>query len=342
MYAKQTCLPAGRRETKVKNNMKKIYLIFWISLILLTGCSIGSKEFSYSKILMGTAVEIKVMAKSEAAAKESVYAAFNEIARIEDVLSAYKPYSEISMLNKKGAENVSDEVIRLIKKSQYFSEISGGAFDITVLPVIKLWKYYGKTGKMPPKQKIEAAGKLMGWQDILIDEKNEKISFAKKRMEIDLGGIAKGYAVDRAVEVLKENGIKAGMVNAGGDIRCFGKKTWRIALQNPRDEKDYITVLKIKDKAVTTSGDYERYFLLDKNKISHIINPLTGYSAEESISATVIAENAIDADALATAVFVQGVPKGIELIKKHAAPAECLIIDKNRKIYKTTGFDSYE
>lgn len=327
---------------EIIENMKKINPSWPILVFLLAGCSIGDKEFAYSKILMGTAVEIKVTAKNETAAKESVYAAFNEIARIEDVFSVYKPYSEISMLNKTGAENVPDEIIRLVKKSKYFSDISAGAFDITVLPVIKLWKYYGKIGKMPPKQKVESVRKLVGWRNILIDEKNKKISFIKKRMEIDLGGIAKGYAVDCAVEVLKKNGIKTGMVNAGGDIRCFGNKTWRIALQNPRNEKEYITVLKIKNKAVTTSGDYERYFLLDKNRISHIINPLTGYSAEASISATVIAENATDADALATAVFVQGFPKGVELIKKYSASAECLIIDKERKIFKTTGFDSYE
>jgi thiamine biosynthesis lipoprotein len=131
------------------------------------------------------------------------------------------------------------------------------------------------------------------------------------------------------------------MVNAGGDIRCFGGKVWKIALQNPRDKNDFITVLKISDKAVTTSGDYERYFFLDKTKISHIINPLYGYSADESISSTIIADNATDADALATATYVLGPKDGVKLVQLYKV-AECLLIDKERKIYKTTGFAHYE
>ncbi|MBN1383650.1 MAG: FAD:protein FMN transferase [Elusimicrobia bacterium] len=319
-------------------NIKKIYLIFGI---FLAGCSVGSKEFSYSKILIGTTVEIKVIANNEASAKESIYSAFNEIARIEDTFSVYKPYSEVSMLNKKGSEIVSDEVIRLVKKANHFSEISEGVFDITVLPVINLWKYCAKMGIKPRKQKIEDTRKLVGWQNVLIDEKNRRISFRKKGMKIDLGGIAKGYAVDRAVGVLKESGINTGMVNAGGDIRCFGKKIWKIALQNPRSKKDYITVLKVKDKSITTSGDYERYFLLDKEKISHIINPLTGHSAEKSISSTIIAENATDADALATITFVLGPEKASGFIK-NLKNTEYLIIDKERRIYKSPGFSKYE
>lgn len=318
--------------------MKKIILVF---AVFLFGCSLGIKEFSETKLLMGTTVEIKVWAFDEALARKSISDAFDEIARVENIFSVYKPASEISQLNKNGSAVVSDEVIQLIKKSNYFSEISAGAFDITVLPIIELWKNSKKKGKMPSPAEIESAKKLVGWQNILIDEKNKKITFAKKGMKIDLGGIAKGYAVDCAVEYLKKNGVKTGMVNAGGDIRCFGGKVWKIALQNPRDKNDFITVLKISDKAVTTSGDYERYFFLDKTKISHIINPLSGYSADESISSTIIADNATDADALATATYVLGPKDGVKLVQLYKV-AECLIIDKERKIYRTTGFTHYE
>jgi len=318
--------------------MKKIILVF---AVFLFGCSCGIKELSETKLLMGTIVEIKVLSYDETLAKKSISDAFDEIARIENIFSVYKSESEISQLNKTGSAIVSDEVIQLIKKSNYFSEISGGAFDVTVLPVIELWKSSKKLGRVPSPFAIEGAKRLVGWRNILINEKNKKITFAKKGMKIDLGGIAKGYAVDCAVEVIKRNGIKTGMVNAGGDIRVFGSKVWKIALQNPRDKNDFIIILKIKNKAITTSGDYERYFFLDKTKISHIINPLSGYSADESISSTIIADNAADADALATATFVLGAKNGVKLVQL-CKVAECLIIDKERKIYKTTGFAHYE
>ncbi|MFH1540465.1 MAG: FAD:protein FMN transferase [Elusimicrobiota bacterium] len=338
-----------------------IKLFILIFSILLFGCSTKIREFSETKILMGTTVEIKVWSHNEVLAKKSIAGAFDEITRVENIFSVYRPTSEISKLNKNGSAVVSDEIMQLIKKSNYFSEISDGAFDITVLPIIELWKNAKKRGEIPKEKEIKNTLKIVGWRNILIDEKNRKITFVKKGMKIDLGAIAKGYAVDRAVEVLKKNGIKTGMINAGGDIKCFGDKVWKIALQNPRDKNDFITILKIKNKAVTTSGDYERYFLIDKIKVIHIINPLTGYSVDKSISSTIITDNATDADALATATFVLGNPAGIELVKKYKV-AECLIIlpfastpgdvasshgqvveiNKEKRIYKTTGFAHYE
>lgn len=310
-------------------------------LVLLTGCSLSVKEFSKIGILMGTTVEIKVWSFDETTAKKSISAAFNEITRVENIFSVYKPESEISQLNKNGSAIMSDEAVQLIKKSVYFSEISNGAFDITIMPIIELWKTAKKNGKLPTAEKITKVRQLVGSKNISIDEQNRKINFIKKGMKIDLGGIAKGYAVDKAVEILKKNRIKAGMINAGGDIRCFGPKVWKIALQNPRNKNDFITVLRISDKAVTTSGDYERYFEIDKMKISHIIDPLSGYPADKSISATIISDTATDADALATASFVLGAEKMIELYKKQKN-FEYLLIDNEKKITKTAGFSNYE
>ncbi|MDD5688464.1 MAG: FAD:protein FMN transferase [Elusimicrobia bacterium] len=318
--------------------MKKIIFIFIVSLF---GCSVGVKEFSETRLLMNTTVEIKVWMFDEGLARKSISAAFNEIARVENTFSVFKADSEIARLNKNGSGTVSDEVIQLVKVSKYFSELSDGAFDITVLPVIELWKNAKKNEKAPTKEEINNTLKLVGSGKIIIDEKSKKISFAQKGVKIDLGGIAKGYAVDKAIEVLKKAGVQTGMINAGGNMGCFGKKVWSIALQNPRDKNSFITTLKIKNKAVSTSGDYERYFFLDKKKISHIINPLSGYSADNSISSTIITDNATDSDALSTATFVLGPKKGIELVKKYKN-AECLIIDKEKRIFKSTGFSKYE
>lgn len=316
---------------------------------MVSGCSGGLKEYSGTKMLMGTVFEIKIFARDENTAKKSISEAFDEISRLEGMFSVFLPDSEVSKLNKSGRAAVSAEALEVTKTSKYYSEISGGAFDITVLPLIELWKSSKKNGKMPSPSAIEKAKKLAGSKNILIDEKNRRITLALKGMKLDFGGIAKGYAVDRACELLKKSGIESGMVNAGGNMRVWGNKVWKIALQNPRDKSGYITVLRLKNTSVATSGDYERYFFLDKKRISHIINPLSGYSAEETISATIITEKAVAADALSTAVFVLGPEKGLGLIEKiksksFAVPpsAECLIIDNERKISRSSGFSKYE
>src|SRR3989339_297353 len=315
------------------------FLVFVILTFLFSGCQKNLTEYSDIRIFMGTTVIIKVYSKDNNTAGKSVASAFDEIKRIEDIFSIYRNNSEISILNKKGSAEVSDEVRELIGRSKYFSEISEGAFDITVLPVIELWRNAKKKEKMPTQAEIENANKFTDYRNIIINE--GKVSFLKKGMKADFGGIAKGYAVDRAVNILKKSGIKIGMVNAGGNIRCFGGKIWFIALQNPREKKDFVTILKLKNKSVATSGDYERFFSLDKKKISHIINPITGFSAEDSISSTIVTDTATDADALSTASFGLFAEKGIKLIEKYKN-AECLIIDKERKIYKSPRFSEYE
>lgn len=308
---------------------------------MLPGCTDGLKEFSEKRMLMGTVFEIKIFASDESSAKKLISEAFDEISRLEKIFSVFIPGSEISKLNAAGDAAVCAEAVELIKTSKYYSEISDGAFDITVLPLIELWKNSKKEGKMPSVAAIEKAKKLIGSKKIFIDEKNKRISFAEKGMKIDFGGIAKGYAVDRAYGLLKKSGIKTGMVNAGGNMRVWGNRVWKIALQNPRNKTEYVTVLRLKNESVATSGDYERYFFLDKKRVSHIINPLSGYSADKSISATIITENATDADALSTAVFVMGLEKGIGLIE-NIKNAECLVIDNERKIRKSSEFDKYE
>ena len=312
-----------------------------ICALVLSGCGGGLKEFSDKRMLMGTVFEIKIFARDESSAGKSISEAFDEISRLEKIFSVFIPDSEVSKLNGSGIDAVSSEMLELMKISKYYSEISAGAFDITVLPLIELWKNSKKEGKMPSTAAIEKAKKLVGSKKIFIDGKNKRITFAEKGMKVDFGGIAKGYAVDRAYELLKKNGVEAGMVNAGGNMRVWGDRVWNVALQNPRDKTEYVTVLRLKNESVATSGDYERYFFLDKKRVSHIINPLSGYSADKSISATIITKNATDADALSTAVFVLGPEKGIGLIEK-IKNAECLVIDNKRKIHKSFEFDKYE
>ena len=320
--------------------MNKFFTIA-AAVFLLSGCGSNLKEYSGTRMLMGTVFEVKLYSHDRHSAEKNITAAFDEISRLENIFSVFIPTSDVSVLNASGRAKVSGEVIELTEKSKYYSKISDGAFDITVLPVIELWKKSKETGCPPAPSEIAKAKILVGSDKITVDAKNGLINFALKGMRIDFGGIAKGYAVDKAYSLLIKNGVTAGIVNAGGNMRVWGDKMWNIALQDPRDSGRFVTVLKLKNTSVSTSGDYERYFFLDKKRVSHIINPSTGYSADESISATIITETATDADALSTAVFVLGPEKGIGLIK-NIGTAQCLVIDNRKKIYRSHGFEKYE
>jgi thiamine biosynthesis lipoprotein len=316
-------------------------LVCFLSLLLPVSAAATPDEYAETRLLMGTTVEIKVEADHKTAAQKAVAGAFAEIARLEAIFSVYNPNSEISLLNKNGSGTVSPEVIAMVQRARHFSELSGGAFDISVLPMIELWRQAKKNDKLPEAAEIAERLKVIGWQNIQVQAAQKRIAFAKPGMKLDFGGIVKGYAVDQAVSILKKEGIRTGMVNAGGDLRCFGSREWRIALQNPRDPNDFITILKVRNRAVTTSGDYERYFIVDHQKISHILNPRTGYPAELSISATIVTENATDADALATAAFVLGPEKALAMMERYPK-AECLVIDAQRKIHRSKGLGHYE
>jgi thiamine biosynthesis lipoprotein len=318
----------------------KYLTISLLIILLLSGCSnLYLTKTSETRELMGTQVKITVLDRNKDNSIEAMNEAFSEIEKIENMLSIYKEGTEVYSLNQKGFLNdASDELLLLLKKSNDYSRLSDGAFDITVQPILDLYKESFETNNRPPTDaEVRETLKLVNYKDILI--KNQDIRLIKN-MKITLGGIAKGYIVDRAIEVLKEQGIEHALVDAGGDIRALGKKEgtkdWSIALKNPRNENEYISIIKLNDKSVATSGDYERYFDSEK-KFHHIVDPRTGYSATELISVTIIADKAIDADALATSVFVLGLEKGLELIES-LGNVEGLLITSEKEIIKSSGF----
>jgi thiamine biosynthesis lipoprotein len=214
--------------------------------------------------------------------------------------------------------------------------ISNGSFDITVQPILDLYTETFQNEKRPPtEEEVKEAQKRIDYRQIILTE--NQISIGPDQ-EITLGGIAKGYAVEKAVDILKSMGIKSALVNAGGNMRAIGKKPddlpWNIALKNPRNETEYLTMVYLDNNAIATSGDYERYFNENKT-FHHIINPKTGYSATELISTTIVTENAFDADALSTTVFVLGKEKGLQLCES-LENTSCLIITRNREIIKSS------
>jgi len=323
----------------LKKITKKVIFLF-IFVFILSGCN-QYEKVEQTRNLMGTFVKIVVYDKEHSNAITAMEKAFRAVENVNELMSTYIEESEISQLNKNGhLDSISPEFAYVLSKAEKYSDLSNGAFDITVKPLLELYKNTFKTRNSPPNdEELAEALKLVDYRNVIL--KDRSVKFKTPGCMVDLGGIAKGYAIDQAIEALETSGINYALVNAGGDIRALGTKPdgkkWKIALQNPRDKDDFITKFELSDKAVATSGDYERYFNESKSA-HHIINPKTGKSATELISVTVIAQKAIDADALATTVFVLGEKKGLELINK-LENTETLIITSDRRILSSDGFD---
>jgi thiamine biosynthesis lipoprotein len=299
---------------------------------------------------MGTAAHITVIAADMQTAQRCLDAAIKQIDIIENLFSRFKPDSEISAVNQRAADSpvqVSPQVYQLIKKSIQFSKLTGGAFDITVGPLIDLWHNAGDANTMPTDEQLRHARSLVGCDKLILDDANSTIRFAVSGMRLDLGGIAKGYGIDTAIETIKSAGGIGGIVVIGGDLRCFGipphnNKRWLIGLQNPNlnSPDQTILTLKLDDTAVTTSGDYRRFVTINGRRFSHIINPTTGCSAQGLASDTIITPLAADADALSTAVHVLGPEKGLSLIENLPHTSAILISPAPAyKLSKTAGID---
>lgn len=294
---------------------------------------------------MDTTVTVAVYAPNESEASKATDDAFSEIYRIDALMSPSKEDSQLTILNTVGeVENADPDFIYVLEQSKYYSEKSGGAFDITIQPVLDLWKSKflpGGSQEPPTADELNETLKLVNYSKISIE--NGTVSL-EPGMKIALGGIAKGYAVDKAIEALEEDGIENAFVNAGGDGKYIGQKSdgtpWVVGLQNPDRSGQYVTAIEARDIAVATSGNYERYFN-ESAKVSHISDPRTGYPSEGIISSTVIAGNAIDADSFATAIFVLGEEEGLEMIE-NLEGVECLIITEDRRLVYSSGFKEYE
>jgi len=281
------------------------------------------KLYREKRVLMGTFVEVV------SPRKEAIKIAFDEIARIEKLLSKYNPESEVYRLNKTGTLKVSPETFYIIQRSKEFYHLSDGAFDITIAPLMDLWGFTNGDYNTPSEAKIKNALKLVGSDKIILHQSSFVIQFIAPGIKIDLGAIAKGYAIDCAVKKVRTYGIKDFLINAGGQVYCSGErfgKPWVVAIKNPRAD-ELASYLELKDKAISTSGDYEQYFFKNKRRYAHIINPKTGYPAENSIaSVTVIAEDGLTADALSTSIFILGKEKGGLIAQR--LKAEMKIIEK--------------
>jgi thiamine biosynthesis lipoprotein len=321
---------------------KKTFAFWTLTILLLVGCSKVKKNTPaplwQSKFIMDTMVSITYYDPS---AGDIIEDAFTEIRRIEDLMSSHKPTSEIGKINSAPAQTpvkVSKETFELIEKSLYYSRVTDGAFDITIGPILRLWDILNGKEKIPSHGDIAAALDLVGYQFVTLDEKNTTVSLEKPNMSLDLGGVAKGYAIDRAREIILKGGLKSAVIDAGGDVWAIGSKPdggrYNIGVRHPRDLQELLTVVPIRDKSIVTSGDYQRYFVKDGVRYHHIFDPHVGKPANSGlISVTLIGPDGAEGDILATAVFVLGKEKGLELLESLPDVAGMLITEDLEVVY---------
>jgi thiamine biosynthesis lipoprotein len=293
-----------------------------IALILSRGNS-AEKLFSYQQLLMDTDVSLQLYSGSSREAEEVKEDLFKEMSRLELLLSCTESSSEVTIINRAAGEGpvqVGPETAEVIEKAIHYARLSEGAFDPTIGPLLDIWGFRGEANRVPEPVEIEAAAALVDYSLMENDYAAGKVFLPSSGMALDLGGIAKGYIVDRGLELLARSGIGHALLNAGGDIGILGPKPdgspWRIGVKHPRRDDELIAVISwLKKGAVVTSGDYERFFEEDGERYHHILDPRTGYPARNLLSATVVAPTAIEADALSTALFVMGPQRGLELVE---------------------------
>lgn len=332
---------------------KNIYITIIILIVLLAGCR-DNGEVKRTQLLMGTMVEISVADSnlSEASKIEAIEKAFRRIKDIEDQMSVYKQTSEVSKVNNFAdirPVSVSEDIIKVLKRSDEINKITSGAFDITVAPLVDLWGFGPKTSilRIPQDKEIKDVLRLVGMNKLKVDYARKTVNFTIPGMKIDLGGIAVGYAVDCAAEVLRDNGINNAMVNGGGEVLCMGKSSWgrpwRVGIQHPRIKDKLLDIVSIEDRAISTSGDYEKIFFWEKKRISHIINPLTGMPVTDSpASVTIIAPDCMTADSLSTAIDVLGPNEGVKVLKNIKSVSGMIAVDNGKtiEVYTVNGFKS--
>ena len=272
---------------------------------------------------MGTVFAIHLYAESESQALSFFEVAFEEIERLEETLSKFRPSSEICRINRLAATQAittDPEVFSLIEQSCAYAEQTGGAFDITVGPLMRTWGFFRAEGHFPNAQELNAAKERTGFDKVLLDRATRTIHFAGPGMELDLGAIGKGYAVDRTVEILCEVGVTAALVVAGSStVYALGappaEKGWKIHVPDPLDRARKISTVQLRDQAISTSGSYERFFELDGRRYCHVMDPRTGMPVEGVLQATLIGNGGAMTDALSNALFVLG-GRGEEVLSR--------------------------
>ena len=310
--------------------------VFFVSIIFCKAQ--GIKKYQKDFVLMGSRFEVAVIMEDKEQALAFVDTAYNEVVRIEKLISSWDKNSETSLINKNAGlkpVKVSKELFNLIRRAKKVSELSKGAFDISYASLDNIWQFDGTMDGFPDSATVKKSVAKINYQKIELNETACTVFLKEKGMKIGFGSIGKGYAANKVKKLLVGLGVKNAMINAGGDLIAWGEginnEKWKIGIADPQKEKAYISWLEINDMAVVTSGNYEKFIEINGVKHSHIINPKTGYPVLGLKSVTIICPDAELADALATTVFVMGEQKGLELVNQIKA-VECVLVNYNDEI----------
>lgn len=321
--------------------MFKKYLVIILPLLLSYSLPVFSEWQKFSYVAMTTPMSLVFWEEDEQKAQRISTEVFAEFDRIEQQMSRYIERSELSFINRHAYEKpveVSNSLYKVLKAAMNISYLSEGAFDITFASVGFMYDF--RERRQPLKADLESNLPLFHFQNVRLDDEKQTINFKKKGTLIDLGGIAKGYAVDQGVAILKRQGVEYAHLSAGGDMRLLGDKKgspWIIGIRNPRDESKQSIVLPLTNTAISTSGDYERFFMNEKGeRIHHILSPKTGKPVKGMRSVTVLANDSMTSDGLSTAVFVLGAKEGLKLINQLAG-IDAILIDEQGKVHYSEG-----
>lgn len=293
---------------------------------------------------MGGRFEITIVADDSLTAEQHIDTIITEITRIEYLISDWIPTTQVSQINKNAGiapVRVSSELLELTERALYISEITNGAFDISFAAMEKIWRYDGTMQQMPHPDSVKKARAKVGYKNIIIDREASTIFLKLPGMKIGFGALGEGYAADRCRNMMLQKGIKAGIINATGDMSTWGHKPdgkpWSIGVDDPFNPGNLYAIIPLKKTAIVTSGSYEKYIILDGKRYSHIINPATGYPATGLISVTVLGPEAERANALSTSIMVMGRKAGKKLIKKNAG-YQCIMVTDGGRFYTAGNF----
>ncbi len=315
----------------------------FIGILLLSISSFGQIIHRRKLYMMTSPFEMTVVAKDTVEGNKFIDAAIAETSRIENLVSDWKPDTQISHVNQNAGIKpiqVDDEIFQLVQRAIKVSKLTDGAFDISYASMDKIWKFDGSMKEMPTPEAIKKSVEKIGYQKIIMNEKEKTIFLKDKGMKLGLGGIAQGFIADKIKTLLVSMGCASGIANVSGDISAWGKQPdgspWTVGIVNPMNTEKVFATFPLVDSAVETSGTYERYVTFNGIRYSHIINPKTGYPAQGIVSVTTFAKQTEMADVLAKGVFLFGVEAGLNFINQLKG-IECIIVDDKGKIHTSKG-----
>ncbi|QSW88727.1 FAD:protein FMN transferase [Flavobacterium endoglycinae] len=321
--------------------MNRFLFLFTLICCFVTNAQVLRKK---TTLLMGGRFDISIVDKDSLSAVQNIDSVIAEITRIENLISDWKPDSQVSKVNQNAGiqpVKVDREVFQLTQRAIKLSEITNGGFDISFAAMDKIWKFDGSMTEMPSAEAIKKSVEKVGYQNIILDSVQSIIFLKLKGMKIGFGALGEGYATDKCRAMMIEKGVQAGIINGSGDMSTWGKqpngKDWKIGITNPFHPEKLLTAIPLKEGAVTTSGSYEKFVVFNGKRYSHIINPATGYPATGLCSVTVFGPNAETANGLSTSIMVLGQKEGLLLLQKFR-DYSCIMITDKGKIIKSKNF----